>query len=245
MSEHLPIGRPAPEPPVARPFKRTPLQGVSVDLVPLDAAAHADALFRSFHHSDPDGKIWTYMGQGPFSDLESFLAWLTPQETSADPLFYTIIPHSTDQPAGMGSFMRIDTDNGVAEIGNIWFSPALQRSREATEAIFLMMRHVLDTQGCRRLEWKCNALNAASRKAAIRFGFEFEGLFRNHMIVKGRNRDTAWFAIVAEEWPAIRDAFETWLDDANFDAQGVQKVSLAELTGRARETSCAPVSSGL
>ena len=219
MPGDLPIGRPAPEQPVARPFERVPLQG--------------------------EGAIWTYMGQGPFMELDAFRAWLEPQEATTDPLFYTIIPHSTGQPSGMGSFMRIDESNGVAEIGNIWFSPALQRSREATESIFLMMRHVLDTQGCRRLEWKCNALNAASRRAAIRFGFEFEGLFRNHMIVKGRNRDTAWFAIVAEEWPAIRNAFEAWLDGANFDADDVQKVSLAELTRQAREASCAPVSGGL
>jgi RimJ/RimL family protein N-acetyltransferase len=126
--------------------------------------------------------------------------------------------------------MRMDGANGVAEIGNIWFARCLQRTRAATEAIFLTMRHVLDAQSCRRLEWKCNALNAPSRRAAERFGFRFEGIFRNHMIVKGRNRDTAWFAIIEEDWPPIRDAFEAWLADENFDDGGIQKQSLGTLT---------------
>jgi len=130
----------------------------------------------------------------------------------------------------MASFMRMDSANGVAEIGNIWFAPSLQRTRAATEAIYLLMRHVLETQNCRRLEWKCNALNAPSRRAAERFGFSFEGIFLNHMVVKGRNRDTAWFAIIVENWPPIRDAFETWLTDGNFDEGGIQKQSLGALT---------------
>ena len=134
----------------------------------------------------------------------------------------------------MASFMRMDSANAVAEIGNIWFAPSLQRTRVATEAIYLLMRHVLETQNCRRLEWKCNALNAPSRRAAERFGFSFEGIFLNHMVVKGRNRDTAWFAIIEENWPPIRDAFETWLDNDNFDVDGFQKQSLRALIEDAR-----------
>lgn len=244
-ANELPIGVPAPEKPVGRPFTRIALQGRSVALLPLDAATHGDALFASFHECDPEGRIWTYMGSGPFATAAEFQKWLKPLQESEDLLFYAIAPADTAAAAGMAAFMRMDVDNGVAEIGHIWFAPTLQKTRPATEAIFLMMRHVLETQGCRRLEWKCNALNAASRRAALRFGFAFEGVFRNHMVVKGRNRDTAWYAIIVEEWPAIRGAFETWLDDANFDENGRQRTSLAALTNAAREASCVGLSGGL
>jgi RimJ/RimL family protein N-acetyltransferase len=126
----------------------------------------------------------------------------------------------------MGAFMRLDALNGSIEIGNIWMAPVLQRTREATEAIYLMMRHCFDDLGVRRLEWKCDALNAPSRKAAVRFGFEFEGLFRQHYIIKGRNRDTAWFAMIDQDWPKARAGFEAWLDEGNFDGEGRQKVGL-------------------
>jgi RimJ/RimL family protein N-acetyltransferase len=126
----------------------------------------------------------------------------------------------------MGSFMRCDAANGVVEIGNIWMSPGLQKTREATEAVFLMIRHAFDDLGVRRLEWKCDSLNAASRKAAERFGFDFEGIFRQHMIIKGRNRDTAWYAMLDKDWPRVRKAFETWLLPENFDAAGRQKAKL-------------------
>lgn len=244
-ADEWPVGVPAPAKPVGRPFTRVELRGRAVSLVPLDAVAHGEALFASFHDSDADGRIWTYMGSGPFATLGEFREWLGPLQESGDPLFYTIVPVDTGVPAGMGSFMRMDVDNGVAEIGHIWFAPSLQKTRAATEAIFLMMRHVLDTQNCRRLEWKCNALNAASRRAALRYGFAFEGIFRNHMVIKGRNRDTAWYAVVAEEWPPIRKAFETWLDDANFDETGMQRTSLGALTNAAREASCTGDSAGL
>lgn len=244
-ADELPVGVPAPEKPVGRPFSRVPLEGRSVTLLPVDPAAHGDALFASFHERDPKGRIWTYMGNGPFATRADFQEWLDPLQTSEDPLFYTIVPEDSGTPAGMASFMRLDVDNGLAEIGNIWFAPSLQKTRAASEAIFLMMRHVLETQGCRRLEWKCNALNAASRRAALRFGFAFEGIFRNHMVVKGRNRDTAWYAIVSEEWPALREAFEIWLDDANFDETGMQRASLGALTKAARGASCTGVSGKL
>jgi len=215
-------------------FGREVIKGKLVSLDPLDARAHGVDLYASFAESDPEDRIWTYMSQGPFAGERAFRSWLDPIEQSSDPLFYTIIPDSSKKPEGMASFMRMDSTNGVAEIGNIWFAPCLQRTRAATEAIFLTMGHVLDTQSCRRLEWKCNALNAPSHRAAERFGFRFEGIFHNHMIVKGRNRDTAWFAIIEEDWPPIRDAFEVWLADDNFDDGGIQKQSLGTLTNAAQ-----------
>jgi RimJ/RimL family protein N-acetyltransferase len=233
-TQDLPIGERVERAPAGPPFERQSLQGRSVALVPLRAGEHAAPLYASFRDSDPEGRLWTYMGYGPFSDLSEFRDWLEEQEASDDPLFYAIIPAETGAPAGMASFMRMDLRNGVAEIGNIWFSPRLQKSRASSEAIFLMMRHVLETRGCRRLEWKCNALNAASRRAAERYGFAFEGIFRNHLIVKGRNRDTAWYSIIDTEWPRLNEAFESWLDDGNFGPDGTQITSLGTLTAAAR-----------
>ncbi len=239
MTDDLPIGVPVERVPVARPFERQVLQGRTVSLVPVSAEEHGQPLFDSFCDSDAQDRLWTYMGYGPFADISEFGEWLTNQEASSDPLYYTIVPGKPGQPSGMASFMRMDVANGVAEIGNIWFAPSLQKTRAATEAIFLMMRHVLETQACRRLEWKCNALNAASRRAADRYGFAFEGVFRNHMVVKNRNRDTAWYAIIGEEWPPLRAAIEAWLDDANFDSEGLQKHSLGALTSAVRRSYCA------
>jgi RimJ/RimL family protein N-acetyltransferase len=230
MSDDWAVGEPVTEYPVAKPFGRDIIKGSSITLLPLDYKLNVPDLYASFANSDPDNRLWTYMSQGPFSDEVEFRNWLDSQESSNDPLFYTLIPSSSIKPEGMASFMRVDIPNGVAEIGNIWFAPSLQRTRAATETIFLMMRHVLETQSCRRLEWKCNALNAPSRRAAERFGFSFEGVFLNHMVVKGRNRDTAWFAVIEEDWPSIRTAFETWLDDDNFEESRVQKQSLSNLT---------------
>ena len=230
MSDDWEVGEPVDGYPVAKAFQREVIKGHSVSLVPLDASTQGTDLYASFATSDPTGHLWTYMSQGPFADEAEFRSWLDPLEQSDDPLYFTVIPNSSNKPEGMATYLRMDLANGVAEIGNIWFSPSLQRTRAASEAIFLMMRHVLDTQSCRRLEWKCNVLNAPSRRAAIRFGFSFEGIFRNHMVVKGRNRDTAWFAIIEEDWPSIRQAFETWLADDNFDEVGVQKRSLGLLT---------------
>lgn len=234
MRDDWAVGEPVEGYPVGKPFGREIIEGNSITLLPLDVNAHGPDLYASFANSDPDYRLWTYMSQGPFSDEVDFRSWLDPQEASNDPFFYTLVPSSSKKPEGMASFMRMDIANGVAEIGNIWFAPSLQRTRAATETIFLMMRHVLETQTCRRLEWKCNALNSPSRRAAERFGFSFEGVFLNHMVVKGRNRDTAWFAVIEEDWPSIRTAFETWLDDDNFDESGVQKQSLGNLTRLAR-----------
>jgi len=214
-----------PLPPGVKPDMR-PLHGLWVMLEPVSAERHAKDLYASFAGSDPEGHVWTYMPYGPWTSFEQFEGWLREREASRDPWFYAFIRRDTGKPVGMGSFMRCDAPNGAIEIGHIWMSPALQQTREATEAIFLMIRHCFDELGVRRLEWKCDALNAPSRKAALRFGFTFEGIFRQHLIVKGRNRDTAWFAIIDKDWPRVRAGFERWLRPENFDEKGRQKAKL-------------------
>ncbi len=216
----------ANKPPGLAPDLR-PLFGRWMRLEPLSAEKHAQDLYESFKDSDPEHHIWTYLAYGPFADLATFRSWLLERELSRDPWFYAYVRRDTGKAAGMGAFMRLDAANGVIEIGHIWMSPGLQKTREATDAIFLMMRHAFDELGVRRLEWKCDSLNAPSRAAAKRFGFAFEGIFRQHFIIKGRNRDTAWFSIIDTEWPSIRKAFEAWLKDENFDAEGRQKKKLA------------------
>jgi RimJ/RimL family protein N-acetyltransferase len=214
------------KPPGTAPDLR-PLFGRWMRLEALSAEKHAQDLYDSFKDSDPEHHIWTYLAYGPFADFATFKSWLLERELSRDPWFYGYVRRDTGKAAGMGAFMRLDAANGVIEIGHIWMSPGLQRTREATDAIFLMMRHAFDELGVRRLEWKCDSLNAPSRAAAKRFGFTFEGIFRQHFIIKGRNRDTAWFAIIDKDWPAIREAFQAWLADENFDAEGRQKRKLA------------------
>ncbi len=163
------------------------LFGGSVTIEPVSEARHGGDLWQSFADSDAQGRLWTYMGYGPFAGEAAFQEWLAKCEASADPRFYAIVPRASGKAAGMASLMRITPEHGVIEIGNIWFSPSLQQTREATDALFVMMRHGLDELGYRRLEWKCDALNAASRRAALRLGFTFEGIFRQHMVIKGRN----------------------------------------------------------
>jgi RimJ/RimL family protein N-acetyltransferase len=211
-----------PKPPGSQPDLR-PLHGLWTLLEPLAADRHARELFDSIAGQD---EVWTYMGYGAWDGFEAFEAWAKEREAARDPWFYTLIRRGTGQACGMGAFMRCDAANGVIEIGHIWMSPGLQKTREATEAIFLMIRHCFDDLGVRRLEWKCDALNAPSRKAAARFGFAFEGIFRQHMIVKGRNRDTAWFAMLDKDWHRVRAGFERWLRPENFDEKGRQKAPL-------------------
>lgn len=213
--------------PVPRP-QRTVLDGHSVSLQPLDAAAHADALYHASHGEGADPLLWLYMGSGPYDSPEDYRASVQKNSESTDPLFYAIVPAGED-PAGQASYLRIDPINGVIEIGHIWFGASMQRSRAATEAIYLLARHVFDGLGYRRLEWKCNARNIRSRRAAERLGFTYEGTFRNAIVVRDRNRDTAWFAITSEEWEPIRAAFEAWLADDNFDANGQQRRLLSEI----------------
>jgi RimJ/RimL family protein N-acetyltransferase len=223
-SDERPLGERVDWAPVTAPAREV-LAGERVTLEPLDPAAHGDALFESAGV----GRVWTYLPYGPFAAREDFDAYLAGMAASEDPLVFAIADRATGRAAGICTYLRIDPAQGVIEIGHIWMSPSLQRTREATEAIFLLARHVFDDLGYRRLEWKCNALNAASCRAAERFGFTYEGTFRQAMVVKGHNRDTAWYSMLDREWPAIRAGFEAWLARENFDADGRQVRGLAEL----------------
>lgn len=211
----------------ARTPRREPLEGESVLLEPLDPGRHGAQLFASAAGAD---STWTYLPYGPFTGKDGFMRWLAEHAATVDPLAFTIIDREAGAARGLATFMSIVPEHGVIEIGHIWLSPQLQRTRQATEAIFVMARHAFDL-GNRRLEWKCDAQNAASRRAAERFGFTFEGVFRQHRVIKGRNRDTAWYSIIDGEWPQRRAAFEAWLASGNFDSSGVQRRSLAEIRG--------------
>lgn len=197
----------------------------------LNADKHAEDLY-SAYVKDTDGRIWTYLPYGPFNQFDEFLAWLKKTCLGDDPLFHAIIDLKTDKAIGAASFLRIEPTVGVIEIGHINYSPLLQKTPIATEAMYLMMRRVFDELGYRRYEWKCDALNAGSRKAAVRLGFVFEGIFRQATIYKARNRDTAWYSIIDNEWLRLKRAFEEWLDDTNFDSNGLQKKSLSGLIGQ-------------
>jgi RimJ/RimL family protein N-acetyltransferase len=221
-----PVGPVVDPLPVGNVPDMRPLHGRWIRLDHVSVVKHAADLYASFDGKDPEGTIWTYLGYGPFASQEEFTEWVKAREAARDPWFYAFVRRDTGKAVGMGSFMRNDAANGVIEIGHIWMSPELQQTREATEAIYLMMRHCFDDLGVRRLEWKCDSLNAPSRKAADRFGFTFEGIFRQHYIIKGRNRDTAWYAMLDFEWPKAKKAFEAWLKDDNFDANGQQKAKL-------------------
>jgi len=202
-----------------------------VTVRPLDPERDASRLYELSHAPSGDPTIWTYLPAGPYPDLSAYRADLVRQAASEDPLFFVITRASDeDRPLGMISYLAMVPEHGTIEIGHIWFGSELKRSPEATEAIFLLARHALDDLGYRRLEWKCNSLNEPSRRAALRFGFEFEGVFHNHRVVKGRNRDTAWFAITDQRWRAVRGAFDEWLAPGNFDHNGRQIASLRELT---------------
>lgn len=228
MATERPLGEPVEWSPAKRPA-RTELRGSHVLLRPLDAEADAPALYAVSHPPEGDAAIWDYLFDGPFGSVEELRAFLAEAEVSEDPFFFTLASLSDERALGFASYLRIAAEHGSIEIGNVCFGTPLQRTTAATEAIYLLARHAFDELGYRRLEWKCNALNAPSRRAAERFGFGFEGVFRKHYVVKGRNRDTAWYAIVDDDWPAIRAGFEAWLDPANFDGEGRQRSSLAEL----------------
>ena len=214
--------------PVAAPG-RGPLRGEHVLLRAVEAGVDAGPLYAASHPPAADGSVWTYLPDGPYASVAELHTWLERASRSEDPLFFTIARLPEQTPSGVCSFLRIKPEHGAIEIGHIWFGAELQRTTAATEAIYLLARHAFDELGYRRLEWKCNALNAASRRAAERFGFTFEGVFRNHQVIKGRNRDTAWYAIVDADWPPIREAFEAWLAPENFDADGRQRRSLRDV----------------
>lgn len=178
-----------------------------------------------------NGRDWTYMVMGPFSDLPAFQQYLEKAAASDDPLHYSVVDRGTGRAVGTLALMRIDSANGVIEVGSVMFSPVLQHTRMSTEAQYLLMKYAFDDLGYRRYEWKCDSLNAPSRRSADRLGFQFEGIFRQAMLYKGRSRDTAWFSIIDSEWPLVRSAFEGWLDPSNFDGNGLQRRSLVELRG--------------
>jgi RimJ/RimL family protein N-acetyltransferase len=223
-----PIGFPLPgwSPPPAPP--REPMPGRYCRLEPLQLDRHAEAMFEA-DAADADGRSWTYLAYGPFRDLASYRTWLSATCLGDDPLFFAVIDLAGGRPAGLVSYLRITPAAGSIEVGHIHYSPRLQRSRAATEAMFLMMRWAFES-GYRRYEWKCDALNAASRAAAQRLGLSFEGVFRQAAVYKGRNRDTAWYAAIDREWAALRQAFLAWLDPANFDGDGRQRTRLTDRT---------------
>lgn len=210
----------------ASPPAPVTLRGRYVTLEPLDALRHTAAIWQAVRGYD---ELWTWLPEGPHATEAELKAAIGKKQNAAGFVFLAIVPQATGLAAGWASLMRPDPANGVVEVGNILYSPSLQRTREATEAMFLMARHVFEELGYRRYEWKCNALNEPSRKAAERLGFTFEGIFRQHMVVKGRNRDTAWFSMLDSEWPARKQAFEAWLAPGNFHENGKQRRALAGL----------------
>jgi RimJ/RimL family protein N-acetyltransferase len=203
------------------------LPGRVVTLRPFEAS-QAEALYLGTHGPESEAQ-WRYMGDGPYPNRAAYDAVFAQKQKSLDPLFWAIVDNATGVPVGQATYLRIEPSHRVIEVGNIIFTPALQRSIGATEAMYLMARYVFNDLGYRRYEWKCNALNEPSRRAALRLGFTFEGIFRQHMIVKGRNRDTAWFSMLDSEWPLRQAAFEQWLAPSNFDAAGQQRLSLSQL----------------
>jgi RimJ/RimL family protein N-acetyltransferase len=221
------VGEPVDTTPAQHP-QRTPLHGTYVDVMPLEADTHGDDLYAAATVPGTDWS-WTYLSFGPWTERSSFDRWLRAFQVSADRLPFVLVATSTGKALGLCSYSRIDPANRVIEIGSIWYSPALQRTRAATEAMYLMARHAFEDLGYRRYEWKCNSFNEPSRRAAQRLGFTYEGLFRQHMISRGRNRDTAWFSMLDGEWPARKLAFERWLAADNFDADGRQRRSLSAL----------------
>ena len=210
--------RPAPD--------GVPLRGRYAELEALDADRHAALLYRAYEGQD---HVWDYLPYGPFSSSALYHRWVRELVQNPAHFFYAVRNLQSGDWEGVASFLRIDPANGSIEVGHINFSPSLQRTRAGTEAIFLMMEWVF-SQGYRRFEWKCNALNMGSRRAAQRYGFSYEGIFRQAAIAKGHNRDTAWFAMIDKEWPALKTAFAAWLDPGNFDADGQQKERLGDLT---------------
>ncbi len=229
MAQQTPsiIGPPVDPSPAALP-RRITIPGVRVTLVPLDGEAHAEQLWETTQ-GPANEHLWLYLWDGPYADRAAFARDLHKKAASDDPLFFAILDVRSAAPVGYAAYMRIEPAHRVIEVGSILYTPALQRTPAATEAMYLMARHVFEGLGYRRYEWKCNALNEPSRRAALRFGFQFEGVFRQHMIIKGRNRDTAWYSMLDSEWPSRKRAFERWLSPANFDSNGVQRRSLAEL----------------
>ncbi len=226
MNQDRPLGPPVPgftPPPLPQ---REPIEGRWCRLEPFEPARHGPALFEAYRGAD---EVWDYMPTGPFPDLAAFMAWAEPAAQADDPLFFAVIDREDGRAKGLASYLRITPAQGSIEIGYIAWAPSLQRTRAGTEAMLLFMARAF-ALGYRRYEWKCNALNAPSRRLAMRLGLSYEGVFRAHMVVKGRNRDSAWYAATEADWPALKAAHEAWLDPANFDEAGRQRRSLSDLT---------------
>jgi RimJ/RimL family protein N-acetyltransferase len=232
------IGEKIEASPAKRP-ERVPLVGRSITLAPLDVKLHGDDLWANLGGAQHEA-LWLYLFDGPYSDRAAFDAELERKATSEDYRFFAVTENESQRALGYASYLNIHPAHRSIEVGSILFSRVLQRSRGATEAMYLMARHAFEELDYRRYEWKCNALNQPSRRAALRFGFTFEGIFRQHLVIKGRNRDTAWFSMLDREWPSRKAAFERWLEPANFDAQGKQKSSLSDLIAEGREKSTGP-----
>ena len=207
---------------------RVPLVGTDVVLEPMNAELHASDLYKASHGTEAGLRIWDYLTYGPWQDVASYTAFLRGQSASFDPIFYAIRCKKTGKACEQVSFLDNNAQNGVTEIGHIWFGPALQRTRGATEALFLMMSHMMDDLEYRRLQWRCNALNEKSRSAVRRLGFRFEGVFYNNLIFKGMNRDTAWHSVLDDEWPEVCEKITKWLEVDNFSEDGTPKTSLTE-----------------
>jgi RimJ/RimL family protein N-acetyltransferase len=223
-----PIGLPVPgwTPPNLPP--RAPMTGRYCRVEPLDIARHAADLYQA-NAADTEQRMWTYLPYGPFNSQDSYVNWMRQVCSGDDPLFHAVIDSATQKAVGVASYLRIDPASGSIEVGHIAYAPGLQRTPAATEAMVLMMQRAFEL-GYRRYEWKCDALNAPSRAAAQRLGLSFEGVFRQASVYKGRNRDTAWYAAINEDWPALQAAFLRWLDPTNFDANGRQRARLSDLT---------------
>jgi RimJ/RimL family protein N-acetyltransferase len=205
------------------------MRGAHVVVRPVDAVGDAASLYAVSHPPEGDHALWTYLPDGPYESPEALGRMLEWAQTASEAVYFTLARLPDERPVGLASYMRIAPELGVLEIGHLMFGAPLKRTTAATEAIYLLLQRAFDELGYRRVEWKCNALNAASRGAAERFGFRFEGVFRKHMVVKGRNRDTAWYAITDDEWPAVGAAFRAWLARENFDGEGRQVRALGEL----------------
>ena len=220
----LPSGR-APE--------QRSLEGRFVIVEPLDIDHHGDELYLASHETAEAKQIWTYLPDGPFNQRSEFKPWLGAMAANPERAVFAIRDRATARMGGMASYIDIRPSHGSIEVAYIWFAPFLQRTSQATEALFLMLRYAFDDLGYRRMQWRCNALNEKSRAAAVRLGFTYEGIFYQNMVVKGCNRDTAWYSILDGEWPRIRANFEVWLRPSNFDSQGCQKRSLRTLNRNA------------
>ncbi len=223
-----PVGLSVPDWQVPKHPVREPMQGQFCRLEPLDPARHAESLYAG-NTQDVEGRNWSYLPYGPFSRLDSYRSWIEQYCGGNDPQFYAIVDLAKGGAVGVASYLRISPSSGCIEVGHINYSPLLQRTPAATEAMYLMMARAFDL-GYRRYEWKCDVLNAPSRAAAQRLGFSFEGVFRQATVVKGRNRDTAWYAAIDKEWPVIKEAFLRWLSPSNFDEHGKQRSRLSVST---------------